>query len=142
MFSHRSDNAKQEHTPLGKVGAAVLGNLETNKFQLYLYYNKKQQVCNINITSKFNFVVREGAIANLSAISLRNHNEFLLLVHQVQKDVFCNFNDGNGRNWTISFVKEEECIRFASFVAVAKCLSDPSRPLVIQDMRPGKGNVP
>lgn len=53
-----SDNAKQEHSPLGKVGAAVLGNVEAHKFQLYLYYNKKQQVCSINISPKFNFIVR------------------------------------------------------------------------------------
>jgi hypothetical protein len=43
---------------LGKVGAAVLGNVEAHKFQLYLYYNKKQQVCSINISPKFNFIVR------------------------------------------------------------------------------------
>jgi len=52
-----SDNAKQEHSPLGKVGAAVLGNAEAGKFQLLLYYNKKQQVCSVNIGSKFSFFV-------------------------------------------------------------------------------------
>lgn len=55
--------------------------------------------------------------------------------------MYCNFNDSNSRNWTIMFAKHEECVKFASFIAVAKTLSDPSRPLVVQDIKPGKGNV-
>jgi len=60
---------------------------------------------------------------------------------QVQKDVYCNFVDANARNWTMMFTKEEECVRFASFIAVAKNLSDPTRALVVQDIKAGKGNV-
>ena len=42
----------------GKLGAAVLGNVETRVYQLLLYKGKQQHVSSVRISPSFQFVVR------------------------------------------------------------------------------------
>jgi hypothetical protein len=42
----------------GKLGAAVLGNLESRAYQLLLYKGKQQHVSSVRISPSFQFVVR------------------------------------------------------------------------------------
>lgn len=42
----------------GKLGAAVLGNVETRVYQMLLYKGKQQHVSSVRISPSFQFVVR------------------------------------------------------------------------------------
>ena len=55
MFS--SDAGSQQHVPKGKVGAAILGNRDTRKYQLLVYVNNTTHLTKANVDSKFAFTV-------------------------------------------------------------------------------------
>ena len=55
FFVSRADG---NYNAQGKLGAAVLGNVETGVYQLFLYKGKQQCVKDIHIYPSFQFVVR------------------------------------------------------------------------------------
>jgi len=49
--------------PKGKVGAAVLGNRDTRKYQLLVYVNNTTHLTKANIDPKFAFTVRGSPLS-------------------------------------------------------------------------------
>eukprot|EP01087_Luapelamoeba_hula_P016036 TRINITY_DN4892_c0_g1_i7.p1 TRINITY_DN4892_c0_g1~~TRINITY_DN4892_c0_g1_i7.p1 ORF type:complete len:1578 (+),score=521.61 TRINITY_DN4892_c0_g1_i7:167-4900(+) len=107
------DASKADYENVGKVGSAVLGNATTHKYQLLLYYTKTSHICTTAITSKFNFVI--------------------------QNDLYGNFNDDTGQNWSLMFKAAADCVKFAQHVAIAKFLSEEGKAVVRLDAKAGQG---
>jgi hypothetical protein len=53
-----SDQASQSFKDKGKIGAAVLGNKTSHKYQILLYQSNKQHISMASITSNFNYTVK------------------------------------------------------------------------------------
>ncbi|XP_063245128.1 FK506-binding protein 15-like isoform X2 [Bacillus rossius redtenbacheri] len=104
------------YTPQGKLGAAVLGNLELRVFQLLLYKGQQQHVTSARVTSKFQFTV--------------------------QPNNYGTFYDDQSQNWSIMFEGADHAVEFAREVGLARATSQSAEEQqgpCAQDLLAGAG---
>ncbi|XP_070532275.1 FK506-binding protein 15-like isoform X2 [Ptychodera flava] len=83
-----------QYNKQGKLGAALLGNQQTNEYRILLYVGKQQQVASAKITASFSFVI--------------------------QSNKYATFYDDQRQSWSVMFDTDQNVIDFSKQVALAK----------------------
>jgi hypothetical protein len=61
---------------------------------------------------------------------------------QIQNNVYGSFYDENRQNWSLLFRTQEECAKFAMYIAVARAASGEFKSVIQQEILVGpKGKV-
>jgi len=82
--------------PVGKLGLAIIGNKDSNFYQMLMYKGKQQPVAVANIT--------------------------MGLIFKVQPGNYANFSDDKANNWTICFDSHDLLVNFAKQVLLCKAV--------------------
>eukprot|EP00013_Stygamoeba_regulata_P004629 CAMPEP_0177639610 /NCGR_PEP_ID=MMETSP0447-20121125/6112_1 /TAXON_ID=0 /ORGANISM="Stygamoeba regulata, Strain BSH-02190019" /LENGTH=225 /DNA_ID=CAMNT_0019141647 /DNA_START=190 /DNA_END=863 /DNA_ORIENTATION=+ len=102
------DSSTRQFAKVGKLGAAILGNVVSSQFQLLVYYTKQKHLLSLTITSDF--------------------------AYTVQSNLYGSFKDASGNHWSMLFDSQESADGFARQVALTRCLAAPSDTIITLDL--------
>ncbi|KAL4609354.1 FK506-binding protein 15-like isoform X2 [Arapaima gigas] len=97
MAVHAFKYVNGEHRKLGRIGAAVLGNLVTREYKILLYYNQQEHLTSATVHPGFVFTVQPGN--------------------------YGSFYDDHRQNWSVMFETEKARADFCK--EVKRCFQEP-----------------
>jgi FKBP-type peptidyl-prolyl cis-trans isomerase len=103
-----SDQSSRQFAKVGKLGAAILGNVVSSQFQLLVYYTKQKHLLSMTITHDF--------------------------AYTVQSNLYGSFKDTSGNHWSMLFNSQETADGFARQVALTRCLAAPNDTIITLDL--------
>ncbi|ESP04504.1 hypothetical protein LOTGIDRAFT_170749 [Lottia gigantea] len=100
----------------GKLGSALLGNSASKEYRVLLYVSKDKQITNAKITPNTLFTV--------------------------QANNYANFYDDARQSWSVMFDSEDNAVKFAKHICLAKAVCSGNLDHVVsQDLVPGEGKA-
>lgn len=102
---------------MGKVGAALTGNVKTRMYQIILYRNKQEYLSTATVTRDF--------------------------VYTVQAYDYASYYDNSKDNWSILFDNNESYLEFATEIGLARYFATQERgeTMIYQDLKPSSEDI-